>query len=83
MKGNDRLKPTVFHTRYVHLTKLRIATLENLRDITGANKNVTLIDFGCGDMPYRSVIEPMVGKYLGVDLDINLSLIHISEPTRH
>jgi len=57
----------------VHLTKLRNATLENLRDITGANKNLTLIDFGCGDMPYRPVIEPMVGKYLGVDLDINPS----------
>ncbi len=30
-----------------------------------------LVDFGCGDMPYRSVIEPMVGKYLGVDLEMN------------
>jgi len=73
MEGNDRLKPTVFHTRYVHLTKLRDATLRNLRELTAADKSLTLVDFGCGDMPYRSVIEPMVGKYLGVDLDINPS----------
>jgi len=73
MKGNDRLKPTVFHTRYVHLTKLRDATLRNLRELTTANKSLTLVDFGCGDMPYRSVIEPMIGKYWGVDLDINPS----------
>jgi len=73
MKGNDRLKPTAFHTRYVHLSKLRDSTLKSLREITAADKNLTLVDFGCGDMPYRSVIEPMVGQYLGVDLDINPS----------
>ena len=61
----------MFSTRYVHLTKLRDATLEIMRDLTAENKTLTLIDFGCGDMPYRSVIEPMLGKYLGVDLDLN------------
>jgi len=76
MKGNGRLNPNLFSTRYVHLSKLRDATLENLQGLTGANKNLTLIDFGCGDMPYRSVIEPMVGKYLGIDLDINPSADH-------
>ncbi|HVW12270.1 MAG TPA: class I SAM-dependent methyltransferase [Mucilaginibacter sp.] len=71
MKDNERLKPSIFSTRYVHLTKLRDATLRDLKDITSANNNLSLIDFGCGDMPYRSVIEPMVGKYIGVDLEMN------------
>ncbi|HMG11238.1 MAG TPA: class I SAM-dependent methyltransferase, partial [Mucilaginibacter sp.] len=71
MNSNSRLNPTLFSTRYVHLTKLRDATLKTMQDLTAGNKSLTLIDFGCGDMPYRSVIEPMVGKYIGVDLDIN------------
>ncbi len=30
-----------------------------------------LIDFGCGGMPYRSIFEPYVGQYVGVDLKAN------------
>ncbi|MBS1525889.1 MAG: class I SAM-dependent methyltransferase [Bacteroidetes bacterium] len=71
MKDNERLRPSIFSTRYVHLTKLRDATLRDLKEITSNEKNLSLIDFGCGDMPYRSVIEPMVGKYIGVDLEMN------------
>jgi SAM-dependent methyltransferase len=71
MKGNNRLHPTLFSTRYVHLTKLRDATLKIMRTLSAENNSLTLIDFGCGDMPYRPVIEPMLGKYLGVDLDLN------------
>ncbi len=71
MKGNSRLNPTLFSTRYVHLTKLRDATLRVMQNLTAANKQLTLIDFGCGDMPYREVIEPMVGRYIGVDLEMN------------
>lgn len=76
MKNNSRLNPSIFSARYVHLTKLRNETLKELEALTAADKNKLLIDFGCGDMPYRSVIEPMVGKYLGVDLDMNPKAEH-------
>jgi SAM-dependent methyltransferase len=69
--SNSRLSPSIFSPRYVHLTKLRNATLKTIRELSSHNKDLTLIDFGCGDMPYRSVIEPLVGKYMGVDLDLN------------
>ena len=69
--SDDRLNPTIFHTRYVVLTQLRDATIAKIRELTLNNSNQILVDFGCGDMPYRSVIEPVVGKYLGVDLSIN------------
>jgi len=71
MKGNDRLHPSLFHPRYVHLTHLRDATLKTINQLTADKKDLLLVDFGCGDMPYRSVIEPHVGKYLGVDLEMN------------
>lgn len=71
-----RLNPTIFHTRYVVLTQLRDNTIAKIKELTHNNKAQTLVDFGCGDMPYRSVIEPMVDKYLGVDLDINPKAEH-------
>src|SRR5476651_1327665 len=76
MIGNDRLNPTIFHTRYVHLSQLRDATMQKMQELTASNKELLLVDFGCGDMPYRSVIEPLVGKYLGVDLEMNPKAEH-------
>ena len=76
MKGNDRLNPSLFHPRYVHLTHLRDATLKTIHQLTSDKKDLLLVDFGCGDMPYRSVIEPHVGKYLGVDLEMNPKAEH-------
>lgn len=76
MKGNSRLNPSIFSTRYVHLTKLRNETIKEMEVLTSSDKNKLLVDFGCGDMPYRPVLEPMVGKYLGVDLEMNLQAEH-------
>ena len=76
MKGSDRLNPTIFHTRYITLSQLRDATVKSINELTADNKNLLLADFGCGDMPYRPVIEPKVGKYLGIDLEMNPSAEH-------
>lgn len=76
MNSNSRLNPSIFSTRYVHLTKLRNETIKEMEVLTAADKKLLLVDFGCGDMPYRSVIEPMVGKYLGVDLEMNPKAEH-------
>jgi len=77
MKDNSRLNPTIFHTRYVSLTQLRDATVRQIKTLTDKNKNLLLVDFGCGDMPYRSVIEPLTGRYLGVDLKMNPKAEHL------
>jgi SAM-dependent methyltransferase len=76
MKGNDRLYPSIFHTRYVSLSQLRDRTIEKIKELTADNKELILVDFGCGDMPYREIIAPMVGKYLGVDLEMNSMADH-------
>jgi len=76
MNNDERLNPSVFSTRYIPLTHLRDATLKSLRTLTAEKKDLLLVDFGCGNMPYRQVIEPMVGKYLGVDLEMNPKAEH-------
>jgi SAM-dependent methyltransferase len=76
MNGNDRLHPTIFHTRYVSLSQLRNATVKTINELSTIDKDLLLVDFGCGDMPYRPVIEPKVGKYLGVDLEMNPKAEH-------
>ncbi|MDN5286284.1 MAG: methyltransferase protein [Mucilaginibacter sp.] len=76
MKGNDRLYPSIFNPRYVSLSQLRDKTIAQTKELTSTSKNLILVDFGCGDMPYREVIEPMVGKYLGVDLEMNPKAEH-------
>ncbi|WP_428328562.1 class I SAM-dependent methyltransferase [Mucilaginibacter sp.] len=76
MKGNTRLNPSIFHTRYISLTQLRDATVKEINKLTDQKKDQLLVDFGCGDMPYRSIIEPLTGKYLGVDLEMNSKADH-------
>jgi len=50
--------------------------MQKMHQLTANKKDQVLVDFGCGDMPYRSVIEPLVGKYLGVDLEMNPKAEH-------
>jgi SAM-dependent methyltransferase len=32
------------------------------------SKSKLLLDYGCGNMPYRPIFEPRVGRYIGCDL---------------
>lgn len=76
MKGNDRRYPSIFHPRYIVLSRLRDITVKKIKELTVSKNDLVLVDFGCGDMPYRAVIEPLVGKYLGVDLEMNPKAEH-------
>jgi len=77
MQKNKRLNPTIFSSRYVSLSKLRDATLRIVQGLAQQGKG-DLIDFGCGEMPYRPAILPHVQQYIGVDLAMNpLAQYHI------
>ncbi len=76
-KAMTRLNPT--YISYPLCTSYQTKRRNNkkkLSELTANDKNLLLVDFGCGDMPYRSVIEPKVGKYLGVDLEMNPKAEH-------
>ena len=69
--SNYRINPPISSSRYFHLIRLRNKTLSYLKDYIDPKKKNILLDFGCGDMPYKELISPMVNFYLGVDLKIN------------
>jgi SAM-dependent methyltransferase len=69
-KVNPRLHPPAFHPRWHHLNALRKALAEEFRQGLG-DRSQTLVDLGCGTMPYRELIAPLTGRYLGVDLPAN------------
>lgn len=76
MEANYRLYPKRYSPRYVHLTQLRNQTFSFIEELTGGVADKILLDFGCGDMPYKDIIQPKVASYLGIDLEMNAKADH-------
>ena len=70
---NKRLYPSILYPSYVHLIRLRESILNAVSTYNTKGKQSVLLDFGCGDMPYKEIVEPIVGKYVGADLSLNPS----------
>ncbi len=67
----SRLNPSLFSGRYYHLKKLRECNEHVIaHHLAGENVGI-LLDYGCGDSPYRPLFEPHVGKYIGADIKYN------------
>jgi len=76
----DRLRPSRSHRLYHHLNSLRDAYSRVLKQQADAWSNASLLDFGCGNMPYRPLFEPVVMDYHGSDLSGNeLATLSINE----
>lgn len=58
----DRYGNTVIHPQYLKRKLENLAILEAKKYAKG-----TVVDIGCGRMPYRNIIEPSVEKFIGVD----------------
>lgn len=68
---NQRLYPKWTHPRYWGLTKLRQAIEIVVDKYFKDSEDKTLVDLGCGSMPYRSLIDKKIYKYVGVDIENN------------
>ena len=68
-RGN-RLYPDRSQRNYWHLTALRLQLEDVVRKFFTC-KHGQLLDYGCGNMPYRPLFEPHVDSYLGFDLPGN------------
>ena len=65
MTQNRRLHPRIFDFDYLILTSLRDVLRPVLADCTG-----TVVDFGCGDKPYRELFT-RADRYVGTDLEVS------------
>lgn len=67
-RRENRLYPARFSRLYYHLAQLR-QELENVIALdTSPIRDGTLVDYGCGDKPYRALFAPLVREYIGADL---------------
>ena len=69
---NERIKPSIFSTRYYHLTILKRGVQYVIdKYLDKAQKLDTILDYGCGDKPYESFFSPYFYHYKGADIAIN------------
>lgn len=71
--NEERLNPPKYHSRYVHLKLLLKNVKNNIEKHVknnGTSENV-FADMGCGNLPYKPLIEPYVTTYAAVDLPGN------------
>ncbi|WMN07702.1 class I SAM-dependent methyltransferase [Marivirga arenosa] len=69
--GLIRLNPPLWHSRYVHLKLLKRHILRWVEEYVEPVKVQTLVDMGCGDLPYKSLVNPHVESFIGVDIEGN------------
>lgn len=67
--NRKRLYPKLWQHDYHVLTQLRREVIQMVQKYINQKKK--LIDYGCGDMPYREQIQPYITEYIGVDIGLN------------
>jgi SAM-dependent methyltransferase len=72
-RRGERLRPRRSSRVYYVLTQLRneLTRVADTYFRTTRTPKAVLVDFGCGNMPYRPVFEPLVDRYVGCDLPGN------------
>jgi SAM-dependent methyltransferase len=69
-RGN-RLTPSRTNRLYYHLIALREAVEKVISQYFESEECLCLVDYGCGNMPYRQLFAPVVGRYVGCDMPGN------------
>lgn len=70
-RRGDRLSPKRGTRLYWHLMALKTELDSLIGEYIAGSGITTLLDYGCGNMPYRRLLEPHVIHYLGYDLKGN------------
>lgn len=68
----DRLRPRIWHTDWMILRALAQTIRANVAAVL--KPGALLVDLGCGQMPYRQIIEEKGVVYRGADLDDSADL---------
>lgn len=69
--SHRRLNPRIWDSDYVLLTKLRESLETALANyVSPIGDDIKLVDYGCGELPYKQLIKPYVSSYIGCDLKL-------------
>jgi len=72
MTEDRRLHPRIWHTDWLLLRGLNRLLAENIA--RHVPRGATLVDLGCGTMPYQPMVEASGIRYVGADIDDNAEL---------
>lgn len=79
----ERLYPPRSSRIYWHLSCLRREIEEIIRDFIPVGGSASLVDYGCGNMPYRPLFEGRLASYIGCDFPGNEAAQRIiTDPAR-
>ncbi len=75
MKKNkkDRINPLFYQHDY-HVLRILYQKLLYLKDKYISDKNLIIVDYGCGDAPYRKLFEALANTYIGIDIQKGTSV---------
>jgi SAM-dependent methyltransferase len=80
---NPRFNPRVFDTYYVVARRMRSCIETIIAKYVSTGEEKKLLDYGCGDIPYKLLFEPFVSDYIGCDIGDNPNAtIHINLDSR-
>jgi SAM-dependent methyltransferase len=66
-----RLYPRPWDHDYLLMRRLAFALRALIASHLDARTDLTVVDYGCGPMPYRTLFEGRTGRYFGADLPDN------------
>jgi SAM-dependent methyltransferase len=64
-----QLNANITRDSYVSGHLLHEAIADALERIISNNKDLTVVDAGCGKQPYRTLVQRLEAKYIGIDLE--------------
>lgn len=78
---NRRLRPFITDTDYYMLTSLRISMEKAIDKYLSGRSNLSIFDYGCGDVPYKELFSAFLSSYIAGDLQGNPCADMILEPS--
>lgn len=68
-----RGRPKIWHADWLVLAPLAQVIGDQIKAFVAPS--ATIVDFGCGDMPYKKKIEDCGIKYIGADIDVGADML--------
>lgn len=80
-QSNRRLHPSVFDSDYYSLVRLRSSLVRIIERYLPEKIKVAIFDYGCGDVPYRTLFDGIANPYIAGDISGNPDADMVLDPS--